>query len=217
MTRRALTSIVVGGLVVVSLAACTTTPDAEVEAEPSATSATTSTPPSADDADPCALLDADAAEALTGEPITESRRTDVGGLPVCQMRGDTRVLQVAQVPATDWAETMPAMIDQLRSADALGEENQARLDEVATRIAAGEYDALGACELFSTMAEMNGTPPGQSRTVAYLPDGAAPQAISAQACADGTYTSLLLIGPDIVVGSDIEVAIDETLDVVGAA
>ncbi len=206
-----------GALALVSLAACG--PAGEEEAAPRAEQSATASapsPPEAEGDDPCELLTAEAAEELAGEPMAEVDRTDVGGMPACRMSGATRWIQVAQVPATDWAATVPGLIDQVRAAGGLGEENLARLDDVAARLAAGEYDGMAACDLFSTMAEFNGTPPGSSRTVAYVPDALEPQAISAQACADGTYTSLLLAGTGIAVSAELEAAVVATLDLLGA-
>jgi hypothetical protein len=169
------------------------------------------------EADPCDLLTADAAEALAGEPMVERMAADLEGVPACQMSGDTRGVQVAQVPATEWAASVPEIIDVARSSGEFGGANQTHLDEVAARLAEGELDGLAACEVFSTMLEIAGEAPGQSRTVRYVPDGVAPQGISAQSCVDGTYTSLLLVGPDIVVSEDITAAIEATHDLVGAA
>lgn len=219
MIRAVLSAIALGGLVLVPVAACSTTPEVVTEPEPTTSSPPTTQPSSPDAAgnDPCDLLPDDDAEALAGEPMTERTVADVGGLPACQMGGDSRFVQVLQVPASTWAETLPALIDQVLSAGGFGEENQARLEDAAARIEAGEYDDLDACEFFSTLAEFNGTPPGQSRTVAYLPDGLAPQAINAQSCVDGTYTSLMLVGQDIAVSIDIEKAIESALDLVEGA
>lgn len=212
MICRVVAAIVLGGLVVAPLAGCT----AAREGAPRVESTAASPSPGVNAVDPCDLLAAGAAEALAGEPMTQSSRADVAGIPACHVSGATRRIQVARVPAAEWARTVPALIDQLRSAAALGPANQARLDEVAARIAAGEYEGLKACELFSAMVEFNGSAPGQSRTMTYLPDGRAPQAISAQSCIDGTYTSLLLSGPDIVVSGDIEAAVAATLELIEA-
>jgi hypothetical protein len=216
MISSALRVIVLVGLAVGPLAACTATPEASPEAEQNDASVLTSPALSANDADPCDLLAADVAEALAGEPMTDISQADVGGLPACHMSGDTRRIQVIQVPATAWAEAVPAMIDLLRSSGELGEENQARFDEIAERLADGQLDDLAACEIFSVMLEISGTAPGRLRTMSYVPDGRAPQAISAQSCIEGTYTSLMLSGPDIVASGDIEAAVAAALELMEA-
>ena len=214
MIRTVLSVIALAGLVLVTVAACGTPPEVVVEPESTATPAPTAqpTPPDAGEVDPCSLLSDDDAEAVAGEPMTDRAVADVGGLPACQMSGDSRGIQVVQVPANVWAKTLPALIEQVQAAGGFGEENDARLEDAAARIEAGDYDGLDACEFFSTLTELNGTPPGQSRTVAYVPDGLAPQAISAQSCVNGTYTSLMLVGADIAVDADTETAIEAALD-----
>ncbi len=43
----------------------------------------------------------------------------------------------------------------------------------------GEIPPDGACELFSTLAELQGEPPGRSRVVTYFPNSKRPVSISA--------------------------------------
>lgn len=218
MIRRARVAVALGVLLVAPLAACTATPAADPVASSDPTprpSSPAPTPtPSADEADPCALLAPEAAEALAGEPMDEQQQVELGGVPACQMGGETRGIQVVQIPATAWAATVPDLIDELRAAGG-GGADQAQLDEVAERIAAGEFDDLAACELFAAMIELGGGGPGEQRILTYVPDGESPRGVSAQSCIGGTYTSVLLTGSGIAVGPDVEAAIDTAHDLVG--
>lgn len=219
MIRHALRVLVVLGPTVALLTACTSAPDAAPSDAGQSPRAEEAAPTSdLTGAGPCDLLAVAVVEALTGEPVTEIERTvigGVGGLPACHMRGETSIVQFARVPAADWSATVPAIIDQMRETGGMGAANQARLDEMA-ELATGEYDDLDACDLFSELAEFNGSPSGSDLTLAYAPNGIAPLAISAQSCADGIYSTLLFAGSDIEVSRDLEQEMLAGLDLVEA-
>ena len=218
MNRAALKALVVASVLLLTATGCAGRGGEEAPAAETTSVAPTDGTDGTDGTDdPCDLLPSDAAEALAGEPMVSSQVADVGGMPACQMSGTTRGIQVAQVPATEWAAIVPGLIDQLRGTSGLGEVNEARMEEMAAKLDGARADALEACELFSIMASFNGTPEGQSWTVAYVPDATAPQALSAQSCEDGTYTSVMLVGPDITASAELEASIRSALDSVGSA
>lgn len=213
----ALTAPAAAVLAVVLLTSCGAAGERPAPTREAAATATTPAPePSAGTGDPCALLSTAQAESLLGEVVTATRHADVGGLPACQMGGAHRWIQVARVPASAWAETLPGVMEQVRSAaSGLGEDNIAKLDEMIGRMGDGEFDDLDACELFTVMVEFNGAPQGSLRVVNYVPDGVTPQAVTAQSCVDGTYATVLLAGPDIVAGAEVESAMEEALAAAG--
>lgn len=230
MIRSTPATAVLGLLLALPLAACNAAdapdggaastsprPTAVPTAEAPTAEEPTSTPSAPADDDPCALLTADEVRALAGEPMTESRVVEVGGIPACQHAGETRGVQVAQVPATVWVATIPQIVEELRGTGEVSAEDAARLDEISARLAAGEFDDVEACEVFGTMGEIGGAPPGQTRTVMYLPDDVAPRGVSAQSCVGGTYASVLLAGADIVAGEETDAAIEAALELVGGA
>ena len=178
------------------LGGCTAPPDTGDAASPtaSASGATATTP---DDDGSCGVLDAETITELAGGPMTEHQETAVGAVPACQWQNGDMKVQVIQAPAVEWAVALPAVLEEIKQAPGLGEENLARIDEGIELIESGAVDPAAACDMFSVMSELSGSEPGTDRVVNLLPDGQAPQAISGQACVDGVYSSVLLVAPGL--------------------
>jgi hypothetical protein len=179
------------------LSACSPESDLRDVASPAASTSEMAEPAGAGDGGPCDVLDAEAVADLAGGPITAHSDAVVGALPACQWQdGDLRV-QVIQVPAGEWAVSMPALLDQMRESGGLDETNLARIDEAIELIESGVVAPAAACAMFSTMAEIAGHETGTDRLVNLVPNAEEPQALSGQACFDGVYTSVLLVSPGL--------------------
>lgn len=210
-----------GAFAVVSvLSACSASSDVEAPAEPRPSASVAATPvPTADDTTPsavkddgpCDLVDTRTIADLVDREIGSPRETVVGALPLCQWHDDDVSLQVAQVPAVEWAVSLPVIIEQVRQGDLMDEATLARFDEAAELIESGEVDPAAACDVFSVMTEISGHEPGTDRSVALVPDAQGPQAISGQACVDGVYSSVLLVAPGLSVDSPKISAVDVAL------
>jgi len=168
------------------------------EPDNSDTSGTGDTSDTREEGSACAtLLDRSAELAALGSHSAE-RSTDVGGLPACQALiagsslGIDRI-QVIQVPAEDWATTLPALIDEVLGSGLVKDPAQLRrLEQGREMIDSGdELTADSACELFTTLVvSLQGLEAGAQSIVNVLPDRQNPQAVNGQACSDGTYTSV---------------------------
>jgi hypothetical protein len=203
--------------------------DDEDPADPSSSSTSeqsstpTSTPTStAADTGPCALLAAAtirelAGEELAGEELEGQEGTVVGSdLPACIYgRLDGVGVQVAQVPASEWARALPALADQLEAADALGDPGIRRqLEEAAQLIESGRtIPSQRACGLFTDMLELlqGGVPPGADYSITYVPSDRDPQVAAVQACVDDTFTTVGVARPDLKAGAEMEAALEAAL------
>jgi hypothetical protein len=144
-----------------------------------------------------ALIDRSAELAKLGSP-SEEHTADVGGLPACQARVTgsnvgADQFQVIQVPAEDWARTLPDLIDQVIESGVVKDPAQLRkIERGRDMIDSGdELTADGACELFTTLVvSLQGLDEGAQSIINVLPDRKSPQAVNGQACSDGTYTSV---------------------------
>jgi hypothetical protein len=191
------------------LAACSATPDTtaapttpvdEVTAHGASPSASSSASPEAppEPVHPCNLLDPVAIARLAGTQLTTFDTVSVGGqIPACQWGDGDVGVQVIQVPAEQWAKSIPDVVDQLRSSGSLDPENQSKLDAAARLLAAEDIDPGPACDLFSVMVEVEQNEPGLTTTVNYLPTKEEPEAVTAQACIDGVYSSIMLASADL--------------------
>lgn len=219
-----------GVLAVVSvLSACAAPSDVEDVVEPGSSASVAATPApaaadpaeedeaEAEDGGPCDLVDAETVSELAEREIDTPRETVVGALPACQWHGADVSLQVAQVPAVDWAVSLPAIIAQVRQSDGVDDATLARFDEAEELIESGAVDPAAACDMFSMMTEISGHEPGTDRSINLVPDAQAPQAISGQACVDGVYSSVLFVAPGLSADSPKVSAVDVVLNKVIAA
>ncbi|SDU38780.1 DUF3558 family protein [Amycolatopsis keratiniphila] len=155
----------------------------------------------------CELLTPAELSTLTGE-ASDPKTLAVGGLPACHWKTPAggRV-QVIGTSAEKWATQLPAAIEQLKKSGLLDDPETARkLEAARDLIASGKEIAPDrACELFSTLLEIQGQPVGSSRTVNLIPTRENPKAINGQACSGGRFTSVQLVAPNLS-GSDDEVS-----------
>ena len=164
---------------------------------------------------PCSILEPETVAKLTGEELVGTETVIPGSdLPSCAYgRPDATGLQVSQVPASEWARALPGLVDGLSDSGALGDPGLRRqLEEGARLIERGStMPPEQACALFSDMLELRSGVAGLDRDIAYLPDREDPQAVTAQACIDGTFTSLVVGGPDLEVRPDVATTIGKVL------
>ncbi|GAB3028716.1 hypothetical protein GCM10011376_15570 [Nocardioides flavus (ex Wang et al. 2016)] len=165
---------------------------------------------------PCAPLDAATIRELTGEDLQGQEATVPGSdLPACLYgRLDGVGVQVAQVPAGEWARALPALADQIEAADALGDQElRRRLEEGAQLIESGRtIPSERACGLFTDLLELQrDVPAGSDYVITYIPSDKDPQAASGQACVDGTFTSVGVGMPGLEVGAELEAALEAAL------
>lgn len=170
---------------------------------------------------PCELLDAAAVSRLVGTELSKRTEHSVGKMPACvwgSLHGPG--VQVASVPAEVWGATVPDLLDQmLESGSPLVDATMAtKLREAQEMVRQGELlGAEASCEIFSTMAELNGTAPGSDYTLSYIPDLDEPIAVSGQACTDGRYLSVLVVPSQVEVSAATEARLVEALaDLAGA-
>lgn len=174
--------------------------------------------PSADS--PCTLLDDAALESLIGSAPQGAEVTVPGSdLLACQFGDITeRGVQVAQVPAGEWAHSLPAMVDGLKAlpAGTLDEDVLEQLQNASDAVDAGtSIPADEACTYFSQLLEIQGQEPGTTRVVSYYPDAESAIAITAQQCDAGTYTSLLVGRTDLAEDSGLANQLSGLLDLIG--
>lgn len=153
------------------------------------------------------LSDQEAAD-LVGEDVGTAERGHAGDLPACQWGSPTAGVQVIDLSADDWIEQLPELIKEFRSSGvAVTPEQQDRLDEgVELARSADGATPDEACEVFSTMAEIQGEKAGADSLVTLLPNRQEPEVVSAQACADGRFQSVTFAQPDLAAEVDAAVA-----------
>ncbi|MHA7133806.1 DUF3558 family protein [Oerskovia turbata] len=173
------------------------------------------TPPTGSPA--CDLLDADQVTALAGQPLDGPYESAVGGdegFPAC-VWGDPEgaTVQVTRVPGEDWAVRLPTMFEQLESAGMLDDaENARKVREASELVGTGQaVDAGQACDVFSAMLEIAGVEPGQTWTVNIVPTLEAPEALTGQSCADGVFSSVLVVRDGITGAADEIAAVQQAL------
>jgi hypothetical protein len=144
------------------------------------------------------FTDGQAAE-LVGSDVGTADEARVEELPACQWGSPGAGVQVISLPADEWIAQLPALIDGLeRSGATITPDQRQRLDEgreLATR--GGEATPDEACATFSTLAEVQGMPPGSDTVTNLFPDRKRLQVVSAQACSDGRFTSVTFGSPGL--------------------
>ena len=168
----------------------------------------------------CMVVDNVVVEDLAQSQVASASASLDSGFPLCRYdMASSATVQVASVPAADWAGALPDLASQIENS-VLFEvpENQEKLAQANGLLAAGGDDAgQGACELFSLLVELQGLAPGLDQVVDLIPDASAPVGISAQRCADGIYTSVQLETTGLIVPLDITDRLLDALEVTHAA
>jgi len=153
----------------------------------------------------CELLTAEEREELAGTPVNHSVPVDSASGSY-QCRWSTRadaprraLVQVTSTPAHTWAEDLPAVISQFKeSTPQIARRYKAQIDRVVKVLGSSEaVSDADACQLFSTMAEVNGGGEGATRLASFMEIDASTKAISAQTCTDGVFTSVVYGTPDL--------------------
>lgn len=171
----------------------------------------------------CALVDADQVTALAGQALDGPYETNVAGnegFPAC-VWGDPAgtTVQVSRIPAEDWAARLPEMLQQLEASGMVDDaENTRKIREASELVGSGEQlEAAQACDVFSTMVEIAGGAPGQTETVNIVPTLEDPQALTGQACADGFFSSVLVMRSGITGAAEEIAVVQQALASVAAA
>lgn len=171
----------------------------------------------------CSLIEADQVSALAGRTLDGPHETNVAGdegFPAC-VWGDPAgtTVQVSRVPAEDWAERLPEMLQQLEATGMVDDaENTRKIREASGLVDAGErLEAGKACEIFSTMIEIAGGGPGRTESVNIVPTLEDPQALTGQSCSDGVFSSVLVMREGITGAAEEIAVVEQALAAVTAA
>ena len=181
---------------------------------PATSAGTEAARPAPDDVDPCELLTADDLATLGGPAGLTARPGVTGGVPQCQWPyPDGRYVQVVATSASLWARSMPELLDMLRqSGMPMDDEHRRSLEDAAALVdGGGPVEADDACELFSLMLELRGRPPGEDHVVSIVPSSDDPRAVTAQMCADGRFSSVMIASTG---GLDEPLPVQSVVDVV---
>ena len=154
----------------------------------------------ADSPEACGLLTDAQVAKLAGQPVTQSRATEVGALPAClYMVENSDKVQVIDVPASEWSRELPALLDQVEQSGVVND--PATRDKFAAARkkldSEGSLDDDAACALFSDLLEIQGAPTGESQIVSFVPTREKPSGVNGQTCTDGVYTSVQLESADL--------------------
>lgn len=164
----------------------------------------------------CDLLSDDDLVALAGKDLGEAEPGEVTGLPTCRWGSPADLgVQVIDVPVADWVANLGPALDGLEQELGADPQNDRKIEEARRLLESGEVDDATGCELFSLFVEIQGLGPGRDRVVNVIPSREAPEAVTAQACGSGRFSSVLLQGA-AVTGSDaqvdqVEVALEAVL------
>lgn len=148
-----------------------------------------------DASDSCRLLSTDELERLAGTEVRPGRPVLVGSLPACKWQTDTGFVQVGSMSSADWAQGLPELLRTLEASGlADSAEDKRTLAKARDLIGKGRaVTPTQACAAFSAMLEIQGEPPGTTSTVHVWPSNENPQALAAQMCSAGTFTTVTLM------------------------
>ncbi|WP_426561605.1 hypothetical protein ACPPVT_15035 [Angustibacter sp. McL0619] len=149
----------------------------------------------------CQRLTNDEVDTLAADHLTGPDETAIAGLQSCvwHTKDNSTAVTVTHVDASVWATKLPALLDQVEKGGlAKNEKTQEQLANVRGVLeAGGSMDAATACQMFSTLLEMQGQPAGTTRSVFFYPTKAHPQAMTGQACENGVFTNVSVARPDL--------------------
>ncbi len=158
-----------------------------------------------------ALLPEKAVEDLAGQALHAPRFSSVkalGEVEVCEWvaRFDSRAgVSAARIPASDWVSVLPVVVDTLLESDMEFPGRERLRSSLALIRSEKDFDDREACVLFTTLAVATGEgTAGATETLVYFPTYEEPTSIIFQQCRDERFTSLQLIGRDLVAGEEIE-------------
>lgn len=156
---------------------------------------------------------------LAEQPLDGPIDDSVSGLRACRWGSPDDVgVQVVTLPAEAWSRQLPAILEQAEASGlATSARERRKLEAAREALESGDVDGGRACDLFGVLLEIQGRPPGSRRIVNIVPTRENPQAVSAQTCTEGTYSSVLLIAPGLG-GTEEEAArVSAALETVHAA
>jgi hypothetical protein len=185
-----------------ALAGCSSSGDPDGSDESDGARAKASDPTAAvDESKACSFLTAADRKKLAGVALDEVVSSDArAGGSQCRWSSTKGLIEVTSVPATSWAKTLPDVIDQLGSSSevktAKDRKDLARAKKLLAD--AGTFDGTEACEVFETLAEIDGADKDTGVAVKYLPISSTEVGISAQVCSVGVLTSLVFSEPGLV-------------------
>lgn len=220
--RSRLLSLIAASALAATLTGCSVAADDQPAPRASETSPTATPTVSSDAApgSPCTLLDDETIADLVGAFSDGVETTPPGTeLPVCQYAAaDGGGVQVAQMPAAEWAQSLPALVESLLALPegAVPESVRSQIEDAVNAVETGAtIEPEAACGYFSQLLEAAGQEAGQSSSIAYLPDRDSAVAISGQQCINGTYTSLLVYRDGIATDEQIVGRVSGLLDRLG--
>ncbi len=149
--------------------------------------------------DSCDALDEKQISKLAGDLVGAVEAREAVGLPACLWTTTGGRVQVIRAPAGQWAMQLPNAVDQLLASGLeISQEDRRELD-VALRLIRGgdQIDTDEACDMFSTVMEIQGQQPNSDETVQLFPSRDDLQAIAAQSCRNGYFTSVTLASPNL--------------------
>lgn len=193
------------------LTACSSSDDADSAddpATPTESASETSTPESSEpeasategaSADACALLTAAEAKEILGGPAKPPEPSELAGVPQCvwPAKTGTQWIQVASTDASVWSRSLPEILRQLEASGVVTDEtNLEKLRKGVKLIESGQdLDSDEACSVFSEMLEVQGRPPNSQSIVTVIPNSDQAQALTAQICSGGHYTTVTTTDP----------------------
>ena len=207
--------LILGGIALLLLSTVTACGSSGSDDSPSASTSTTSN--RADDPT-CALLTAEERRAFAGTAVDETM--DSGDPSVnCKWSAggsDESMVQVTSMPADQWIKVLPDYIERLKSSPVeLSAADTKQIAALEKALAASSaLDADEACQLFSQFLALQGVEPDSDTVVSYQNLGAGRNAVTAQTCRDGRFTSALMTRPDL---EESEAVADKALEAVAKA
>ncbi|WP_436037305.1 hypothetical protein [Microbacterium sp. LjRoot45] len=220
--RSRLLPLILAGALAATITGCSVAADDQPTPRASDASPTASPTASSDAApgSPCTLLDDETVADLVGASSAGVETTPPGTeLPVCQYAAtDGGGVQVAQMPAAEWARALPALVESILALPegAVPDSLRSQIEDAVNAVESGStIEPEAACGYFSQLLEAAGQGAGLVSSIAYLPDRESAVAVSGQQCIDGTYTSLLVYRDGIATDEQIVDQVSGILDQLG--
>ena len=165
----------------------------------------------------CSFLTAAEREELVGSAIDQVVATSgTASSSQCRWQADTALIQVTTLPAQDWAKTLPQVVAQMESSgDITAAKDKKELARAKKLLAdASSFSGTQACDVFTTLAEINGAEKGATTTISLVPISEKDSGVSAQMCTSGEMTSLIYSVPDLKKTKQVDAAVTKALEAV---